>query len=141
MTLGSASHQKSGQPERVGIGRGEAQADAACDEARPACQQQESLGRDDLLTQVLSRENIAAAWKRVKANKGSAGIDGLTIEQTTEFLKDHWPRVRREIIVGKYQPQAVRRVEIPKPTGGMRELGIPTVTANYPGIQRVFGMG
>jgi len=127
MTLGSAPHQKSGQPERVGIGRGEAQADAACDEARPACQKQESSGRDDLLTQVLSRENMAAAWKRVKANKGSAGVDGLTIEQTSEYLKDHWPRVRKEIIVGKYQPQAVRRVEIPKPTGGMRELGIPTV--------------
>jgi RNA-directed DNA polymerase len=127
MTLGSASHQKSGQPERVVTGRGEAQADAACDEARPACQQQESLGRDDLLTQILSRENMASAWKRVKANKGSAGVDGLTIEQTVEYLKIHWPRIREEIIAGKYQPQAVRRVEIPKLGGGVRELGIPTV--------------
>lgn len=70
---------------------------------------------------------MAAAWKRVKANKGSAGVDGLTIEQTAEHLNEHWSWVRKELIAGKYQPQAVRRVEIPKPTGGMRELGIPTV--------------
>lgn len=127
MTLGSASHQKPGQPGRVKVGKGEARVELARDEARPACQQQKGLGRDDMLKQVLSRENMAAAWKRVKANKGSAGVDGLTIEQTAEHLREHWPRVRKELIAGKYQPQAVRRVEIPKPTGGMRELGIPTV--------------
>lgn len=127
MTLGSASHQKPGQPGRVKAGTGETRVELARDEARPARQQQEGLGRDDLLTQVLSRENMAAAWKRVKANKGSAGVDGLTIEQTAEHLKEHWSRVRKELISGTYQPQAVRRVEIPKPTGGMRELGIPTV--------------
>jgi RNA-directed DNA polymerase len=70
---------------------------------------------------------MVAAWKRVKANKGSAGVDGLTIEQTAEHLKVRWPQVREEIMAGTYRPQAVRRVEIPKPTGGMRELGIPTV--------------
>ncbi len=127
MRLGSASHQKSGQPERVVTGEGEAHAEAARDEARPAFQQQTGLGREDLLWQALSRENMAAAWKRVKANKGSAGIDGLTIEQTPEFLKSHWPRIRQELFDGTYRPQAVRRVEIPKPTGGVRELGIPTV--------------
>ncbi|WP_423680201.1 group II intron reverse transcriptase/maturase [Undibacterium sp. WLHG33] len=127
MTLGGASHQKSGKPERDAVGAGEARAEAARDEARPACQQQEGLGRDDLLTQVLSRENMAAAWKRVKANKGSAGVDGLTIDEAPEFLKTHWPRIRSELLNGAYRPQAVRRVEIPKPNGGMRELGIPTV--------------
>lgn len=127
MRLGSASHQKSGQPERVVTGEGEAHAEAARDEARPAFQQQTGLGREDLLWQALSRENMAAAWKRVKANKGSAGVDGLTIEQTPEFLKSHWPRIRQELFDGTYRPQAVRRVEIPKPTGGVRELGIPTV--------------
>jgi RNA-directed DNA polymerase len=86
------------------------------------------LGRGDLLTQALSRENMVEAWKRVKANKGSAGVDGLTIERTVEHLKTHWPRIRQEILSGVYRPQAVRRVEIPKPTGGVRELGIPTVT-------------
>jgi RNA-directed DNA polymerase len=80
------------------------------------------------LTQVLSRENMGEAWKRVKSNKGSAGVDGLTIEQTVEPLKTQWPRIRQEIREGVYRPQAVRRVEIPKPTGGVRELGIPTVT-------------
>nr|WP_018289546.1 group II intron reverse transcriptase/maturase [Verrucomicrobium sp. 3C] len=78
--------------------------------------------------QVLSRENMVEAWKRVKANQGSAGVDGLTIEQTVEYLKTQWPRIRQEILDGVYRPQAVRRVEIPKPTGGVRELGIPTVT-------------
>jgi RNA-directed DNA polymerase len=71
---------------------------------------------------------MVEAWKRVKANKGSAGVDGLTIEQTVEHLKTHWPRIRSELLNGTYRPRAVRRVEIPKPTGGTRELGIPTVT-------------
>ena len=127
MRLGSASHQKSGQPERVVTGKGEARAESARDEARPASQKQTGLGREDLLWQALSRENMAATWKRVKANKGSAGVDGLTIERAPEFLKTHWSRIRRELLDGTYRPQAVRRVEIPKPTGGMRELGIPTV--------------
>jgi RNA-directed DNA polymerase len=127
MRLGSASHQKSGQPERVVTGKGEAQAEAARDEARPAFQQQTGLGREGLLWQALSRGNMAAAWKRVKANKGSAGVDGLIIEQAPEFLKTHWSRIRKELLDGTYRPQVVRRVEIPKPTGGMRELGIPGV--------------
>lgn len=127
MNLGNAPHQKSGKPERVVSGKGEAQADAARDEARPAFHKQEGLGREGLLAQALSRENMASAWKRVKANKGSAGVDGLSIDQTAEFLKTHWPRIRSELLNGTYRPQAVRRVEIPKPAGGTRELGIPTV--------------
>ena len=77
MTLGNASHQKPGKPGRDTFGLGEARANVVRDEARPPCHQQEGLGREGLLTQVLSRENMAAAWKRVKANKGSAGVDGL----------------------------------------------------------------
>ena len=127
MALGSASHQKPGQPGRDTVEAGEARSSAARDEARLACQRQEGLGRGDLLTQVLSRENMAAAWKRVKANKGSAGVDGLTIDEAPQYLKTHWPRIRSELQNGTYRPQAVRRVEIPKPTGGTRELGIPTV--------------
>ncbi len=127
MTLGSASHQKSGQPERAVAKVGETHFRPSCDEAPTAGHRQEGSGRDDLLQQVLSRENMVAAWKRVKANKGSAGVDGLTIEQTAEHLKVRWPQVREEIMAGTYRPQAVRHVEIPKPTGGMRELGIPTV--------------
>lgn len=127
MILGNALHQKPGQPGRSSAVVGESRSDVVRGEAYPAYQQQESSGRDDLLTEVLSRENMATAWKRVKANKGSAGIDGLTIEQTADYLKEHWPQIRKDITDGVYRPQAVRRVEIPKPTGGTRELGIPTV--------------
>jgi RNA-directed DNA polymerase len=71
---------------------------------------------------------MAAAWKRVKANGGSAGVDGLTVGQTAEHLKTDWPRIREELQSGRYRPQPVRRVQIPKDGGGTRELGIPTVT-------------
>lgn len=127
MTLERKLHQKPGKPERINAVEGEACGRLIRDEARSARHHHEGLGREDLLTQVLSRENMVKAWKRVKANKGSAGVDGLTIEQTVEYLKVHWPRIREEITYGKYKPQAVRRVEIPKPGGGVRELGIPTV--------------
>jgi RNA-directed DNA polymerase len=81
------------------------------------------------MEQALSRENIARAWKHVKANKGSrtVGVDGLSVEQTREYLKTHKARIRAELLSGDYRPQAVRRVEIPKPGGGVRELGIPTI--------------
>jgi RNA-directed DNA polymerase len=71
---------------------------------------------------------MVLAWKRVKANRGSAGVDGLTIDATVEYLKTQWSRIREELQAGRYRPQPVRRVQIPKPGGGMRELGIPTVT-------------
>jgi RNA-directed DNA polymerase len=127
MSLGRVTHQKSGQPGRIDGENGEAGLEAIRDETRLAGHTQEGLGREDLLQQVLTRENMAAAWKRVKANKGGAGVDGLSIEQTAEFLKTRWTKIRMELFGGSYRPQAVRRVEIPKPGGGMRELGIPTV--------------
>jgi RNA-directed DNA polymerase len=91
---------------------------------------------------VVERENMLQAWKQVKSNKGSAGVDGLDIEATHVHLREHWPRLREELLEGSYQPQPVRKVEIPKPGGkGMRQLGIPTVSGNCPGVQRAFGMG
>ena len=81
-----------------------------------------------LLAQALTRENLAKAWKRVKANAGSAGSDGLTVSQTAEHLKTHWPQIKVELLEGRYRPQPVRRVQIPKTGGGMRELGIPSAT-------------
>jgi RNA-directed DNA polymerase len=63
----------------------------------------------------------------VKSNKGSAGIDGMTVEQLPEHLKEHWPAIREQLLAGTYKPQPVKRVEIPKPDGGVRQLGIPTV--------------
>ena len=80
-----------------------------------------------LLEDVLASDNLARAWKRVKANKGAPGIDGMTIEDFPALARAHWPTVRQQIKEGRYQPQAVRRVEIPKQGGGKRMLGIPTV--------------
>ena len=81
-----------------------------------------------LLDRAFARENLKRAWKRVKANKGAAGVDGLDIEQTAEYLLTRWPTIREQLLSGVYRPSPVRRVVIPKPDGGQRELGIPTVT-------------
>lgn len=81
-----------------------------------------------LLERAFARENLKRAWKRVKANKGAAGVDGLGIEQTGEQLLSRWPTIREQLISGVYRPSPVRHVVIPKPDGGERELGIPTVT-------------
>ena len=127
MPLGEALHQKPGQPGRTGAGRGEAASEAVSDEAMLARDAQTDCGVDDLLGQALARENMAAAWKHVKANKGSAGVDGRTVQDTGEYLKSAWPDIRRRLLDGSYRPDPVRRVGIPKPGGGVRELGIPTV--------------
>ena len=128
MSLGSAVHQTLGQPGCKADGRGEAKPEALRDEARPARQGIEGSGRDSLLTQALASANMVKAWKRVKANRGSAGVDGRTIAETAAYLRTHWPRIRESLLNGSYRPEPVRRVQIPKPDGGMRELGIPTVT-------------
>ena len=124
-------HQKLAKPKggsrRTGAGRGEAASEAVSDEATLARHAQTDCGAGDLLGQALARENMARAWKRVKANKGSAGVDGRTVQDTGEYLKQAWPDIRRRLLDGSYRPEPVRRVGIPKPGGGMRELGIPTV--------------
>ena len=81
----------------------------------------------DLLGEILERDNLNRAYKRVKANKGAPGIDGMTIEEALPWLKEHKVELLERIRKGHYTPSAVRRVEIPKPDGGMRKLGIPTV--------------
>jgi RNA-directed DNA polymerase len=82
---------------------------------------------EQLMEEVCGRENCKQALKRVKANKGSAGVDGMTVQQLPECLKQHWPAIREQLLSGTYRPQPVRRAEIPKPDGGVRKLGIPTV--------------
>jgi RNA-directed DNA polymerase len=81
-----------------------------------------------LLERMLSRQNMQLAWKRVKANKGAPGADNMAIDQFPAFARESWPKTRDALEAGNYQPKPVKRVEIPKPTGGMRPLGIPTVT-------------
>src|SRR6202051_4738648 len=93
---------------------------AKCETERPASHEQ-------LMEEVCERENCWQAYKRVKANKGSPGIDGMKVGDLSGYLKQHWPSIREQLLSGTYKPQPVRRVEIPKPDGGVRKLGIPTV--------------
>jgi RNA-directed DNA polymerase len=88
-------------------------------------------GNQRVMEAVCERENLREALQRVKANKGSPGIDGMTVEQLPDHLKQHWPAIREQLLSGTYQPQPVRRVEIPKPDGGVRKLGIPTVLDRF----------
>ena len=82
---------------------------------------------ETMMERILAPENLAAAWKRVKANKGAPGIDGMTVEAFPAFCRKHWPRIREAIMKGTYSPAPVRRVFIPKPDGAQRPLGVPTV--------------
>ncbi|MDT3672913.1 MAG: group II intron reverse transcriptase/maturase [Aromatoleum sp.] len=127
MSMLNARRQKSAQAERAGVAHGEAGHDPARDEASSPRRETESTG-SGLLQAVLTRENLRQAWKRVKANKGAAGVDGLDITQTARHLVTTWPKIREHLLRGTYRPSPVRRVTIPKPDGGERELGIPTVT-------------
>ncbi len=82
---------------------------------------------DDLMEAILSPANLHRAWRRVKSNGGAPGIDGLRIEDFPDYAREQWPAIRQRLNDGRYQPQPVRRVTIPKPGGGERALGIPTV--------------
>jgi RNA-directed DNA polymerase len=84
-----------------------------------------------LMEEVCERDNLKQALRRVRANKGSAGIDGMTVKQLPAYLKTHWPDIRDQLLAGTYRPQPVRRVEIPKPEGGVRALGIPTALDRF----------
>ena len=126
MPVESAAHQKpdEGRPGRASReaagppGRGEA----------PPVRQRDGNSGSPLLEQALTRENMERAWKRVSANKGSAGVDGRSVSETGVYLRAHWPRLKAQVLEGTYRPSPIRRVEIAKPEGGVRELGIPTVT-------------
>ena len=87
--------------------------------------------QSDLLEQMLQRDNLLQAFKRVKQNKGAPGVDGVTVEQLQEHMWQHWDMVLNQLLTGTYQPKPVKRVEIPKPGGGVRLLGIPTVMDRF----------
>jgi RNA-directed DNA polymerase len=86
---------------------------------------------NSLMKAVCERENLKKALRRVKANKGSPGVDGMTVEQLPDYLRAHWPQHRDELLRGTYRPSPVRRVEIPKPDGGVRKLGVPTALDRF----------
>src|SRR5712691_6636388 len=93
---------------------------------------QSPVGTNRLIEEVCERGNLKEALRRVKANKGSAGVDGMTVGEITDYLKQHWPAIREQLLSGTYKPQPVRRVEIPKPDGGgVRKLGIPSVLDRF----------
>src|SRR6516164_9092439 len=93
--------------------------------AKPA--PESSAVTEQLMEEVCNRENLVRAWKRVRQNKGGPGVDGMTIDDAKDYLREHWPSIRSQLLAGTYQPQPVKRVEIPKPDGGVRKLGVPCV--------------
>jgi RNA-directed DNA polymerase len=84
-----------------------------------------------LMEEICQRENLSRALQRVRQNKGSPGIDGMTVKKLPRYLKKHWPQIREQLLAGTYCPKPVRRVEIPKSNGGLRKLGIPTVLDRF----------
>src|SRR5271163_2111756 len=84
-----------------------------------------------IMEEVCERANLKEALRQVRGNKGSAGVDRMTVDQLGDYLKQHWPDIREQLLNGTYEPKPVRRVEIPKPDGGVRELGIPTVLDRF----------
>jgi len=127
MTMRRVLRQMSAPAERSVEGQGETLSAPCSDETHRPRPEAEDTG-PGLLSAVLARENMQQAWKRVRSNKGAAGIDGLAIDETAERLMWEWPVLREQLLHGTYRPQPMRRVMIPKPDGGERELGIPTVT-------------
>ena len=132
--MSKAMRQMPQQCGRVGETRGEAGREAASDEADDPFREHPSTGSampmastGGLLEAALTRENLQAAWRRVKANKGAAGVEGLDIEHTAQVLRACWSQIRQSVLAGTYRPNPVRKVLIPKPDGSQRELGIPTV--------------
>ena len=133
--MSKAMRQMPGQPGRVGVALGEAQRDLISDEACGPPREHQGTGSaklragtGGLLEAALMRQNLQLAWKRVKANTGAAGGDGLDIEQAAQMLQTSWPDIRQALLQGRYRPSPLRKVMIPKPDGSQRELGIPTVT-------------
>jgi len=100
-------------------------------QAFTAGKEEASSKTTELMEQVVERENLKQALKRVRANKGAPGFDGMTVDELMPHLKAHWFRLRRELLEARYAPKPVRVVEIPKPGGGMRRLGIPTVLDRF----------
>ena len=88
-------------------------------------------GTERLMEEVCTRDNLRQALRRVRSNRGSSGVDGMTVDELSDHLREHWPVLRAQLLSGAYQPKPVKRVEIPKPGGGSRKLGIPCVLDRF----------
>jgi group II intron reverse transcriptase/maturase len=120
--------QKAEKPEQAGkVGGGTAKGTGAACQAVPAPGENVGEGAPVTMEEVLRRENLMAAYKRVVSNGGAGGIDGRNVDDLAEQIREDWPRIREQLLSGSYEPSPVRKVEIPKPGGGVRMLGIPTV--------------
>jgi RNA-directed DNA polymerase len=115
--------QAAGEAQNATGGRVEAVASPHTDQSQTHC--------PPVMQEVLEPENLGSALRQVQANQGSPGVDGMTVEQLPEFLRGHWPEIRQQLMNGTYKPRPVRRVEIPKPDGGTRKLGVPTVLDRF----------
>lgn len=131
MRLGGKGPQMTRQLELPLANRGEAPTGRRSEEAPTATQGNERSGASDLMERVCERPNLQVALKRVRKNKGSPGIDGMTVDELPAHLCEHWPRLREQLLAGTYRPSAVKQQLIPKATGGMRKLGIPTVLDRF----------
>jgi group II intron reverse transcriptase/maturase len=130
LSLEGATPQKSGQLELPFMSRGEASSEGRSVEASTAEQGSEHPG-SNLMERALERLNLKAALKRVRKNKGGPGIDGMRTEDLLAYLWKNWDMLRAQLLAGTYQPSPVKRHQIPKSDGGMRELGIPTVLDRF----------
>ena len=130
--LEKAMRQESRQLELPLEDRGEAPKVEGSGEAGTVAHGDERSGSEHLLMEeVVGRANLVGALKRMRQNKGSPGIDGMSVEELPEYLRRHWGEIRQRLLAGTYQPKPVRRQEIPKSGGGVRELGIPTVLDRF----------
>ena len=131
MRLGGKRPQMTRQLELLLENRGEAPTGKRSEEEPTAAHENERSGASGLMEKVCERPNLLAALKRVRRNKGSPGIDGMTVDELSAHLREHWPRLREQVLAGTYQPAQVKQQLIPKANGGMRKLGIPTVVDRF----------
>jgi RNA-directed DNA polymerase len=115
----------------VSSGRSTHESEEGTESRTAKCETERPASHEQLMEEVCARGNCWQAYKRVKANKGSPGINGRTVGELSGYLKQHWPTIREQLLLGTYKPQPVRRVENPKPDGGVRKLGIPTVLDRF----------
>ncbi len=125
--LEGGRRQMSRQLELPWERRGEAPSIPRSDEPPTAQHGTERPGADGVMEAALERANMQAALRRVKKNRGSPGVDGMTVDELLPYLWDHWEELKSSLLDGSYRPSPVKRQEIPKSGGGIRELGIPTV--------------